>query len=87
MTLLVEIGYCVFIWPKATRKLWVASVVGLHLGIAIFLGLGLFGSMMCVLTFAVFGISSEPKQLEADDRESATLGKLHQAFSTSHEHA
>lgn len=60
MTLLLEIGYCIFIWPKVTRKIWVLSIVGLHFGIAIFLGLGLFGSMMCLLTFAVFGVSSEP---------------------------
>lgn len=60
-TLLFELGYCVFIWPKATRKLWVAAIVSLHLGIAIFLGLGLFGLIMCVLTFSVFGIAAEPR--------------------------
>jgi hypothetical protein len=58
-TLLMELGYCVFIWPKATRKIWVAGIVSLHLGIAIFLGLGIFGAIMAMLTLAVFGFSAE----------------------------
>ena len=40
-TLVLELGYCIFIWPRLTRKLWVIGMVGLHLGIAVFLGLGL----------------------------------------------
>ena len=59
-TLVVEIGYCVFIWPKRTRTFWVASIVGLHVGIGVFLGLGLFSAMMCVFTICAFGISSNP---------------------------
>jgi hypothetical protein len=59
-TLALELGYIVFIWPKATRKIWVAGIVSLHLGIAIFLGLGVFGCIMAVLTLAVFGFSAEP---------------------------
>jgi len=59
-TLLAEAGYCVFIWPRATRRLWIALMVSLHLGIVFFLGLGLFGSVMCVLTLSIFGFSGEP---------------------------
>ena len=59
-TLFFELGYSIFIWPKATRRFWVMGMVGLHLGIAVFLGLGLFGLIMCVLTVSVFGVSSEP---------------------------
>jgi Vitamin K-dependent gamma-carboxylase len=62
MTLAVELGYSIFIWPKPTRRPWVMAVVGLHLGIAIFLGLGSFGYMMCVLTACVFGVSAEPQK-------------------------
>lgn len=61
-TLVFELGYSVFIWPRATRRFWIAGMVGLHLGIAIFLGLGLFGLIMCVLTVSVFGFSAEPAQ-------------------------
>jgi len=62
MTLAIEIGYFVFIWPRRTRKAWIAAVVALHLGIAVFLGLGVFGAIMCALTVAVFGFSPEPRQ-------------------------
>jgi hypothetical protein len=54
-TLAIEIGYAFFIWPRQTRKLWVLATLGLHLGIAVFLGLWLFSSMMMVLTFSAFG--------------------------------
>lgn len=64
-TLAVELGYCIFIWPRRTRKLWIAATVGLHLGIVIFLGLHLFGLIMCVLTLALFGFSPEPRELSA----------------------
>jgi Vitamin K-dependent gamma-carboxylase len=61
MTLVVELGYSIFIWPTQTRVLWIIAVIGLHLGIAIFLGLGSFGYLMCVLTACVFGVSATPK--------------------------
>jgi hypothetical protein len=61
-----ELGYCVFIWPERTRRLWIAAVVAMHLGIAVFLGLGVFGCIMCVLTLSLFGVSPEP--LEAPVR-------------------
>ncbi|MDC3958195.1 hypothetical protein [Polyangium jinanense] len=64
-TLVVEIGYCVFIWPRRTRRLWLTAVLGLHLGIAVFLGLHFFGIIMCVLNFALFGISPEPRPDQA----------------------
>jgi len=52
--LALEFGYCIFIWPKKTRKLWIIGIVALHLGIAVFLGLTLFGILMCCLTVAAF---------------------------------
>ncbi len=60
-TLLIEIGYCVFMWPQRTRKLWLLAIVGLHFGIAVILGLHFFGAIMCVLNVALFGISPQPK--------------------------
>jgi len=57
-TLVVEIGYALFIWPRATRRLWVMATVALHLGIAIFLGLWLFSAMMIVLTASLFGYAA-----------------------------
>jgi hypothetical protein len=58
-TLLVEMAYPIFIWPRATRSLWIAAVVGLHLGILVFLGLGVFAVVMSILTLAIFGVKSD----------------------------
>lgn len=58
-TLVVEIGYAIFIWPRKTRKLWIFLTLGLHLGIALFLGLEIFSLVMCVLTFSAFGVSAK----------------------------
>ncbi|MBZ4332690.1 HTTM domain-containing protein [Corallococcus interemptor] len=54
-TLVVEVGYALFVWPRRTRGLWVAMTVGMHLGIAVMMGLWMFSGMMAMLTFAAFG--------------------------------
>lgn len=59
-TLVLEVGYPIFIWPAATRRPWIAGIAGLHLGIFVFLGLGSFALTMIVLTLAAFGESPEP---------------------------
>lgn len=56
-TLAAEALYCVLIWPRATRAWFVALIIGLHVGIILFLGLPLFGLIMCVLTFCAFGLA------------------------------
>src|SRR6185312_12338967 len=38
-TLLMEIGYVFFIWPRRTRKVWCVATIGLHLGMGLFMGL------------------------------------------------
>lgn len=53
-TLVIELGYAVFIWPQRTRRIWALSTVGLHLGIGVFLGLWSFAAMMIVLNVAGF---------------------------------
>lgn len=69
-TLLFELGYCVFIWPARTRRLWIAAIVALHLGIGVFLGLGVFAAIMCVLTASLFGVSPEPMNRRANGTDS-----------------
>ncbi len=64
-TLLVEGAYPIFIWPRLTRKAWIVAVVGMHVGIVLFLGLGIFGLVMSILTLCAFGVSSVQ---EADTR-------------------
>ena len=54
-TLLIEGGYVVFMWLKPTRKFWLLSIISLHLGIAFFMGLWLFGVIMIIMNIAAFG--------------------------------
>jgi len=56
-TLLLEIGYPFFMWWPRTRRVWIPSIVALHLGIALFMGLGTFALTMIVLTVCLFGVS------------------------------
>lgn len=65
MVILVETGYSIFIWPRRTRRLWIIAAVAMHLGIALFMGLGVFAAIMIAFTVAAFGVSAEPT---AEDR-------------------
>jgi len=60
-TLLFESLYCVFIWPRKTRLLWVIGMCSLHLSIAIFLKLYIFGILMCIPTLSCFAFSAKPE--------------------------
>ncbi|WP_437324307.1 hypothetical protein [Sorangium sp. So ce381] len=59
--LAVELGYAFLIWPRLTRRAVVVATSLLHLGIAAFMGLGVFGAIMPVLTLAAFGVPAEPR--------------------------
>jgi hypothetical protein len=63
-TLLVELGYAVFVWPRLTRRWWALATVGLHVGIAVTLGLWAFSAVMIVLTGSAFLVSAEPYDAE-----------------------
>jgi hypothetical protein len=54
-TIVIESGYFVAIWVPYLRVIWLAAIVVLHLGIALFLGLGLFGLIMILLSVSAFG--------------------------------
>ncbi len=62
-TLIVEIGYPVFIFPRKTRRLWLGLTLGMHAGIAVLLGLHLFAVLMACLSFSLFGVESEPENV------------------------
>lgn len=53
-TLVVEIGYVFLIWPRRTRTAWCIATIGLHLGLALFMGLVFFSSVMILLTSCLF---------------------------------
>ena len=48
--------FFILIWPKRTRYYWIALTASLHIGIALFLGLQLFGAIMCVFVISLFGV-------------------------------
>jgi len=78
-TLVVEVGYAIFVWPRKTRKLWAATTVSMHVGIAIFLGLTSFAALMTVLTVAAFLVSDKPALAAASAKvpaERPTLGAV-----------
>lgn len=52
---LLELGYIVFIWPKQTRTFWLLAIIGMHIGIGVFMGMPLFALVMIVLNVAAFG--------------------------------
>jgi hypothetical protein len=51
----MEATYPIFIWPRKTRFLWFAGVLGMHVGIGLLMGMYLFASVMIVLNIAAFG--------------------------------
>lgn len=53
--LLFELGYPLLISHRYTRGICVMSVVAMHLGIAIFMGLTFFAAIMIVLNVSAFG--------------------------------
>ncbi|WP_433935237.1 hypothetical protein AB3662_11095 [Sorangium cellulosum] len=86
MVLLVEIGYPFFIWPRRTRRFWVAATVGLHIGIAVFMRLDIFGAIMSVFTIAAFGVKADPRQARAPSAVGALqsrTGSVHDVIGSS----
>jgi CubicO group peptidase (beta-lactamase class C family) len=64
-TLVVEIGYPFFICLRRTRKVWGFATIGLHLGIALCMGLVFFSSVMILLTGCLFLIPEKiPEEIQ-----------------------
>jgi hypothetical protein len=59
-TLFLEIGYPALVFFRQTRRAGVLGIVGMHVGIAVFLGLWSFSAVMIVLNVAAFLVSPEP---------------------------
>lgn len=53
-TLLLETGFILAIWNRHLRTPWVLAIIGLHLGIAVFMGLYLFAISMIVFNAVLF---------------------------------
>lgn len=59
-TLLVEGLYPIGMYWKKTKKIWLISIISMHAFIGIFLGLELFGGLMILLNFSIFGSECFP---------------------------
>ena len=63
--LAIEIFYCVLVWPQKTRAWWIYTTCLMHIGIALFLNLPIFGFLMCIPSFTLFIFSPEPQLTKA----------------------
>lgn len=66
--ILLELTYPLFIWLHDTRRIWLWTIVAMHAGIAIFLGLYHFSALMVLLNACAFllpyrKLSSHPEQI------------------------
>ena len=52
---IIETGFPLFIWFRQTRLVWLILVCGMHLMIALTMGLQLFSLIMIILCLAAFG--------------------------------
>lgn len=52
--ILLEIGYPLCIWLHATRRIWLGSIIAMHAGIAVFLGLYHFSALMILFNVSAF---------------------------------
>ncbi|MFN4260708.1 MAG: hypothetical protein ACK4RK_15535 [Gemmataceae bacterium] len=70
-TLLLEVGYPIFMWPRWTRPVWGWGIISLHAGIAVFLGLYSFAAIMGVFTFAAFLVPAEPRSAAGEEQKTS----------------
>lgn len=54
-TILLEFTYCFFIWHHRTRPIWLLGILGMHIGIGIFMGLYFFAAIMIIMNITAFG--------------------------------
>lgn len=52
-TMFVEIGFALFLWNKRLRLVFLALILFMHVGIAIFMGLTLFAAIMIAIDIAI----------------------------------
>ena len=53
-TLLLETGYIIAVWVRPLRVPWALGIITLHAGIALFMGLRLFGISLIAINFVLF---------------------------------
>lgn len=71
--LLVELGYAVFIWIPATRRIALVSAIVMHAGIALTMRLWLFSLVMIAFNLAAFGWAQAATRSRRDARALALV--------------
>ena len=54
-TMVIETFYCIGMWVKKLRVFWLLGIIGLHIGIGLFIGLYLFSLVSVCLSLGAFG--------------------------------
>ena len=54
-TLVMEIGYIIFVWIKKIRAVWLAIIMTMHLFIGLFMNLEFFAAIMVLVNIGAFG--------------------------------
>ena len=54
VVIILEFSYPLFIWMRPARRFWLWGMVGLHIGIALLMGLYSFSALMIVLNLSAF---------------------------------
>lgn len=54
-TMIIETFYFIGMWVPTLRVAWLVSIVALHVGIGLFIGLNLFALIMILLSLSAFG--------------------------------
>lgn len=71
-TIIIEMGYPLFIWYKPTQKIWLFLTVSMHIGIALVLNLYYFSAIMIVWNITNF-YSEQPASKRAHISEKKIL--------------
>lgn len=74
-TMIIETFYFIGMWIKKVRVFWLLSMIGLHAGIGLFLGLYLFGLIMIVLSISAFGYDAYQDIVAWRDKRSLVVRK------------
>src|SRR5579872_3490670 len=65
--IVIETGYGLAVWFRATRAIWIGLAIAMHLGIGLFLGMWTFAAIMIILNLGAF-VHELTRQLAAGIR-------------------
>jgi hypothetical protein len=75
-TLFLETFYIIGVWIPRLGRAWVFAIIGMHLGIAFFMGLTLFGTSMALVNVALFLVPASPSRFFVFDESLQPVQRL-----------